>query len=205
MRRAFLVCLFCLLAVVRVEATTTCAQLPVVPLTRYYGTLDALVNGYCVDGYHFPRLLSTRFWRNTVPPTFLSTRFLYQAEGVLEATALERRLTLDGVQGYVALYTPSVLGYKLWIRPDAGADWTPVRDADAAAQPHSQYHVEVLQSGFEVSWAIAEAWGIPDMVSERGRYLWNGQVCLTESDPLGVCTGTPTDLVQWFAESADFE
>lgn len=169
-----------------------------VSTAQWEGVIPPMPQGFCIDGYYFESLIAFTFWRDTVQPTFFKTRFLYQAPGVIDETAHERGLTLDGVEGYIALYTPAVLGYKLWIRPDAASPWIAMRDADSAAQVHAQYHVEALKSGVEVSWEIAEAWGIPTMVTVQGRYLWDGQVCITEVHPELVCTGEPTDLVEWF-------
>lgn len=182
-------------------ARSLCDQVVNVPLTSYEGSMRLLDAGFCIDGFYFERLIDRRFWYQP-PPTHIKTRFLYQSEGVIDLTAQERGLNMEGVEGYVAIYTPSMTGWKIWIRPDSESAWMPVRVADVAAHEHAQYHVQVLKSGFEVSYEIAAAWGIPDMnTDERGLYLWDAEICLTESDPNGVCSGEAEDLVQWFDEN----
>lgn len=196
-----------MLGAVSVQAQSRCDSVVNVPLTKWNGDVDLLADGFCIDGFYFSRVLSDYFWMNTVPPAHVKTRFLYQDPGVIDWTALERGLTLDGVDGYIALYSASTLGFKMWIRPSADHPWQlSVRQADTNALYHVQYHIEALKSGVEVSWEIAEAWGIPEMDDDpRGLYLWDGEICMTESDPNGVCDGEATDLVEWFTDNAVYE
>lgn len=172
-----------------------------VDASGWHDDFSLLVNGYCYDGYAIPGLVS-RTTYNAVQPTHSSTRALYQAEGVIDETARLNGMTMDGVEGYVSLMSPSMAGWKLFIRRDAQSEWIAVRNVDSVKREHMYFHLVNEESGIELSYELADRLGVITQVNaDKSRYLYGLEMCLTESDPQSVCSDTAQDLTTWFLDT----
>jgi hypothetical protein len=129
---------------------------------------------------------------------------LYQNPGVAERTAAQGGYTLDGVEGYIALLSPAMVGFKVWIRLP-GQNWIPVLVVDSAAQKDMDYHVRWMRSGGELDYPLAQRLGAINWRNADGSRYPDVEVCLTSDDPNGVCSDTPVDFRQWYLDTATFQ
>lgn len=163
-------------------------------------TDKASPDGYCEYGWWIPGQITLGSYL-LPPPTFFETRTYYYAEGLMEETAALKGY--DGSEDYVALLSPACVGCRIWIRLP-GNDWRPVRVVDDVARDDYYYHAVYTHSGMEVSYKLAQELGIIDWINEDGSRYPALQVCVAESDPVGVCTGDPVDYEAWFESIVDF-
>jgi hypothetical protein len=167
------------------------------------GQTDAPRAGvYCLQGYP-AKLVDYPTWMR-VPPTYTVTRALYQSPNIIERTAALKGYTLDGVEGFISLLSPAVVGYKVWIRLPGGA-WHAVRVVDDAAQGDMYFHAITEGSGLELSYPLAQMFGALDWRNADGSRYPSMEICMTESDPTGVCTGMPADFSDWFLSTARYQ
>jgi hypothetical protein len=167
--------------------------------------MDDLACGfYTWDGYWFDAIITNEFhWQE--PPLHTVTRALYQDEGVIDETARVNGLVLDGcATGWIALNTPSVVGWQVYIRPNTEAEWRCVKVADTARREHSQHHAIVMQSGLELSKELSDEYGNTDYWDAvlRRRYIYTFEVCL--SDDPSACNGDPVNYTDWYIDNARY-
>lgn len=134
-------------------------------------------------------------------PRYYETRAIWMADGVIEVSAAFNGLTMDGVDGFVALLNCDLVGSDAWIRP-GGGDWVRVRVADCAAPEHEYYHAVYVDSGLELSYELAQHYGAFDHINEFGGVgLYAFEVCL-EANP---CVGTPINYTEWYLDEVHKE
>lgn len=163
-------------------------------------TDTATPSGYCAYGYWIPGEITLGAYL-LPPPTYFSTRTLYYAQGLMEETA--RIKGYDMQENYCALLSPAAVGWRIWIRLP-GQDWIPCRVVDDVARDDYWFHAVIDHSGIEISYALAQQLGVIDWLNPDGSRYPALDVCATESDPNGVCTGTPMDYEAWFMANVDF-
>lgn len=186
------------------KQNSICQNLPSVNIFGYEGSLSDLENGYCIDGYYIPGLITNSFFY-TQPPQFFASRALYQEKGLLELSASEAGLSDDDVEGFIASCSPSTLGWKAYIRLDNESEWIPVRQADSVKREHYYFHAYWNLSCLELNYDLAERLGIVNHVNEDGtRYKFGVQVCFSNENPEEICQGEPTDMTEWFKENVRF-
>ena len=136
-----------------------------------------------------PRLLTYGFWDAT--PLVFSTRAIWQADGVIEATAAMKGIDLSDVAGGIAINSCAHDGETAWLTfPDAHSIET--RIVDCAYREHVYYRTRSLHSALEVSYDIAEQNGILTHVPEGGGVgMFGVVVCIR--DTLAECIDAPVD------------
>ncbi len=157
-------------------------------------------DGYCAYGYWTPGELTLGAYLRPAP-THFSTRALYYSPGLMEETAALKGY--DGTEDYIALLSPSMVGDRVWIRMPGG-DWIPVRVVDDVDRWFYYFHAVNDGSGIEVSNRLAKRLGIIDWMNADGSRYPTVEVCVTESDPNGVCADAPIGFTTWFLSIADY-
>ena len=170
----------------------------------YSGSYAALQGGYCVDGYWTPGLITDETYRER-PPMHTVTRALYQRKGLIEQTAEIRKLTMDGVEGYISLLSPTVLGWTVWIRPLGEREWVATRNVDGADRAHVYFHTVTMGSGLELSYELAERFDNINWVNPDGTRYRQFEVCLSADAPEIECAGDPIDFTGWFLDNVEYE
>lgn len=176
-------------------------KLPTVTFAGWHGNDAALEDGYFVyDDHHcwyVPQDIPLVEWLPETPAHY-STRAIWMADGVIEISATFNQLTMEGVEGFVALTDCSRVGSDIWVRPPQ-QEWARVRVADCAMPEHEYFHIVYVDSGIELSYELAQHWGVINHRNPDGGIgVYGFEVCLTALD---LCNGTPVDYRQWYLDT----
>ena len=149
-----------------------------------------------------PGMVSNRTW--FLPsPQYTIGNATYYANGVMEATARTRGLSLDGYKGGVSLLSPADISATVWLRRQ-GMDWEgPFLVVDCARRadiwPVIYYRGEVV----EVDFRVAQEWGMVSPTYVKLSYRLDGvEVYRGENPPHP--HQTPTDLRLWWIPRVEF-
>jgi hypothetical protein len=165
------------------------------------GEDDASVyNGYywvLEKGSWIPGMISNRSWFLASPQHTLGAA-TYYANGVMEATARSRDMSLEGFVGGVSLISPADIGQTVYLRRQ-GMDWEgPFLVVDCARRSDMwgviYYRGEVVEVDFQtaIEWAM-----VARMTYKRLSYRLDGVEVWKGSDPPDD-GGQPIDLRQWW-------
>lgn len=181
---------------------TTAGYAPETPRCEGGTTTPPDANGYCQMGLLIPGLVSERTY-NTPPPQHFTTRALYQAEGVMEATA--RLNGFDGTEDYIALMPPMTRGWHVFLRRNPAEVWRGVRVVDVVKREDYYMSSILMHSGVELSWTLATEWGVQGLTNAQGdRYLWGLELCIANERPDDFCTGEAVDYEAWLRSILTF-
>lgn len=184
--------------------TENCDQLPVVSFFGYDGNLDDLLDGYCVEGYYIPALITGDFYYKEPPHDFV-TRALFQTDGLLEQTAAMNNIDWSNCDGLIALMSPATLGWRMYIQMPDSDQWYCVIQADVVKREHYYFHVVWHQSALELNYDLAEHLGVVDMVNpDKSRYTYGMRVCIVSENPQDVCVGEAPNFIDWFWENVRY-
>ena len=178
-------------------------QLYAAPLACTDATPDDLHDGYCSGGFEVPALITHSTWWQT-QPTHTVGRALYYAEGVMEYVAASKGYDTSGVDGLVALLSPSTVGWTFHIRVPTVPRWLKVMDVDAAAIHHYYPHIMYSDSPIEFSYALAQQTGLIDWTDANGDRYFDVEICLS-LHPERDCAGTPTNYREWFLDVVRYQ
>lgn len=174
-----------------------------VPLSGWIGNTAPLINGYCVDGYAVPGLITNSFYW-TQPPDYFVTRALHQAPQLMEETGSMHGFTLNGLDGFVALMSPSTDGWIFYIRREGQSEWLRVQDVEPVKPEHEFYHVYWERSGIELSYALAESMDAVDWINADGTRYPNVEVCI-RSTPQECSALQLVDYRDWFLSHVTYQ
>ena len=135
-------------------------------------------------------------------PTYYSTRAICQADGVIEATAALKGLSLLDVAGGIAINSCDYDGQIAHVRPPNG-HWTRVRVVDCVKREHAYYHSVTVWSALELSYQLALQFNVIDHNPGGGVGMYDFEVCLSET--LDNCHGIGVPYRDWFIESIRYE
>ena len=108
-----------------------------------------------------------------------------------------QRTGYERVEGFVALLNCDLVGDDVWIRPDAAAGWIRVRIADCSMDEHQYYHAVYVESGLELSYELAQRFGLFEHISEGGGVgMYHFEVCRLEQG----CSGSPVNYTDWYLD-----
>ena len=167
-----------------------------------------LEKGYCDHmGYWIPGYISNDFYWNQRVDHFV-TRALWQSEGQIELTAAQKGIDIqtagfaDGVA--VPWYIPAREFASVWLkRPESDWEQMPFLALDCPRQEHQYHHVMIMDSGIELGYRTAEAWGLIEAaMNGQGYGLYGVEVCIGN---LNKCAEEPVDLGSWYEQNARFK
>lgn len=159
--------------------------------------------GYCLFSWWIPGMVSRSSYYMTPPQNF-KTRWLYQDPGLIEETAAMG--SYDGTEDYIALMSPSALGWKAFLWHPETEQWVPVRVVDSVKREHEWYHVVLQNSGGELSYDLAERFNNIDWVNEDGSRYRTLTLCITDFHPEQQCSTNPElDFEAWFVNHLTWE
>jgi hypothetical protein len=127
-----------------------------------------MYDGYWNEEWWIPGMISnTSYFLPS--PQYHYGRAAFYREGVMEATAHARGISLDGYIGGVSLMSPANIGEVVWLRPE-GMEWSgPYLVVDCAQRDDILQILGGRAEAVEVDWATAIAWG---MVVPHRRCCW---------------------------------
>lgn len=175
------------------------ASKPTVTFAGWDGERAALRQGFFVwDGVGCWRVPGIPLVDSGVStPHYYETRAIWMSEGVIEVSAAFNGLDMNGVEGFVALLNCDLVGQDVWVRPNATAPWLRVRIVDCAMPEHEYYHAVYVSSGLELSYELAQRFGLFDHVPDGGGVgMYNFEVCLLAEG----CGGHPVNYTEWYLE-----
>jgi len=118
------------------------------------------INGYWWHDHEVwvPGYISIETWFAPAPDHF-GGRVVYYAQGIMEATARWRGLSLDGYVDGVALMSPADIGHKVWIKFD-GLWEGPFLVVDCARRGDMYPVIMHREEAVEVGWETAQRWNL---------------------------------------------
>ena len=119
-------------------------------------TLLLATNVYCNESH----IVSYDTWM-TGHPVLSEGAAVFYAPGVMEATAVYRRLPLDNYVDGVSLMSPADIGQEVWIKYN-GAWEGPFLSVDTAQQNHMCQAIQTRGEVVEVGYKTAQRWGMVD-------------------------------------------
>jgi hypothetical protein len=127
-----------------------------------------MYDGYWNEEWWIPGMISNRSYFQPSPQYHYGRAAFYR-EGVMEATAHARSMSLDGYLGGVSLMSPANIGHVVWLRPE-GMEWSgPYLVVDCAQRDDILQILGGRDEAVEVDYDTAIAWG---MVVPHRRCCW---------------------------------
>ena len=196
-----------ILVLILCAATPTEARdVPIVTFRGYDGELTELRDGFYLDDsvnlWWIDGLVNHHTYY-TPSPTYFHTRAIWMSPGVMTASAQYNGVDLSDVAGGVALMSPSDVGKTVFVRVPGG-EWLTVRVGDTVQRIHMEFHIEIVDSGIELDYELAQRTGVLTHVNQYGGVgMYGFEVC-TASSPAH-CTGQPVDYETWFTSMVRYE
>jgi hypothetical protein len=117
------------------------------------------INGFWSWGEVWvPGYISVETWFTPAPDHF-SGRVVFYSQGIMEATAAWRGLSLDGYIDGVSLMSPADIGHKVWIKFD-GIWEGPFLVVDCARRGDMWPIIMHREEAVEVGWETAQRWNL---------------------------------------------
>ena len=145
-------------------------------------------DGWPINGYWawnkvwVPGYITIETWFTPAPDHF-SGRVVYYDQGVMEATATWRGLSLDGYVDGVALMSPADIGHRVWIKFDG--NWEgPFLVVDCARRGDMYPVIMHREEAVEVGWETAQRWELeppyPNVEISKTKPRYGESVILSE-------------------------